>query len=247
MIRISKFIALCGVTSRRGAEALIKNASVTVNDELPEKIGLIIDPEVDVVKVDGVVIKPVEIKLYIVLNKPRKVMTTLQDPFKRKTIADYVKSMKYRVYPIGRLDYDTEGVLILTNDGELAFRLAHPRFGVKKIYEALVKGEFKREQSMLISRGIKLEDGKIGRAKVDILNFRKNSTLIRLTLTEGRKREVKQLCSGVGHPVKSLKRVEFAGITARGLNPGSWRKLTDGELTYLSQLVGLDKDRPDKL
>ena len=117
MIRISKFIALCGVTSRRGAEALIKNDSVTVNDELPEKIGLIIDPEVDVVKVDGVVIKPVEIKLYIVLNKPRKVMTTLQDPFKRKTIADYVKSMKYRVYPIGRLDYDTEGVLILTNDG----------------------------------------------------------------------------------------------------------------------------------
>ena len=242
MIRISKFIALCGVTSRRGAEALIKNASVTVNDELPEKIGLIIDPEVDVVKVDGVVIKPVEIKLYIVLNKPRKVMTTLQDPFKRKTIADYVKSMKYRVYPIGRLDYDTEGVLLLTNDGELAFRLAHPRYGVKKIYEALVKGEFKREQSMQISRGVKLEDGKIGRAKVDILNFRRNSTLIRLTLTEGRKREVKQLCSGVGHTVKSLKRVEFAGITVRGLKAGSWRKLTAGELTYLSELVGLNKD-----
>ena len=245
MIRISKFIALCGVSSRRGAETLIKNDSVTVNDKVPEKIGMIIDPEVDIVKVDGSVIKPVETKLYIVLNKPKKVMTTLHDPFKRKTIADYVKSIKHRVYPIGRLDYDTEGVLFLTNDGELAYRLAHPSYGVKKIYEAVVKGEFRREQSMQISRGVKLEDGKIGRAKVDILNFRKTTTYIRMTLTEGRKREVKQLCAGVGHPVKSLKRVEFAGITAKGLNAGTWRKLTAGELNHLRELVGINKDLPE--
>jgi pseudouridine synthase len=242
LIRISKFISLCGVTSRRGAEILIKNASVTVNDNVPDKLGMIIDPEVDVVKVDGTIIKPVETKLYILLNKPKKAMTTLHDPFKRRTIAHFIKNLKHRVYPVGRLDYDTEGVLLLTNDGELAYRLAHPRYGVKKIYEAVVAGEFKREQSMQISRGVKLEDGKIGRAKVDILGYRKNATAIRLTLVEGRKREVRQLCKGVGHPVKSLKRVEFGDISAKGVKPGSWRKLTEGELNHLREIVGLEID-----
>lgn len=239
MIRISKYLSLCGVTSRRGAEALIKEGRVTVNDQIPEKVGTIIEQDKDVVKVDGTIISPVKSKIYILLNKPKKVMTTLHDPFRRKTVADYIKNVNNRIYPVGRLDYDTEGVLLLTNDGELAYRLAHPRFRVKKIYEAVVQGEFRRDDSLQISRGIKLEDGNIGKAVVDILGYQQKTTRIRLTLTEGRKREVKQLCKGVGHPVKALRRAEFGGITAKGLMAGSWRKLTPGELNYLRELVGL--------
>lgn len=239
MVRISKFLSLCGVTSRRGAEALIKNGRVTVNDLIPEKIGTIVDETSDIVKVDGTVVSPVEEKLYILLNKPKKTMTTLHDPFKRRTVTNYLRGLKERVYPVGRLDFDTEGVLLLTNDGELAFRLAHPKFGVKKVYEALVTGEFKRESSLAVSRGVKLEDGHLGKAKVDILGYVRNETRLRLTLTEGHKREIRQLCKSVGHPVKALRRVEFAEITARGLRPGEWRKLTMGEVGHLRDLVSI--------
>jgi pseudouridine synthase len=227
------------VTSRRGGEALVKEGRVTVNDQIPEKVGTIIDENIDIVKVDGNVVTPVEEKLYIVLNKPRKAMTTLSDPFKRRTVANFVKSLKHRVYPVGRLDFDTEGVLLLTNDGELAYRLAHPKFGVKKVYEALVGGEFKRDSSLTISRGVKLEDGHVGKAKVDILGYVRNDTRLRITLTEGHKREVKQLCMAVGHPVKALRRVEFADITARNLRPGEWRKLSRGEIGHLRELTDL--------
>lgn len=230
---------MCGVTSRRGAEALIKEGRVSVNGKVPEKMGVIIEPDKDIVKVDGTTVTPVEEKTYIILNKPRRVMTTLHDPFRRKTVASYLKRIKHRVYPIGRLDYDTEGVLLLTNDGELAYRLAHPKFGVKKVYEAVVKGEFRREDSLKISHGITLEDGHLGKAKVDILGYSRQKTRLRLTLTEGHKREVKQLCKAVGHPVKTLRRIEFGDITARGLKPGTWRKLTGGELKHLKESVGL--------
>lgn len=212
---------------------------MTVNDQIPEKIGTVVDESKDVVKVDGTVVSPVEEKLYIILNKPRKTMTTLHDPFKRRTITNYIKGLNHRVYPVGRLDFDTEGVLLLTNDGELAYRLAHPKFGVKKVYEALVDGEFRRESSLAVSRGVKLEDGHLGKAKVDILGYIRNETRLRLTLTEGHKREVRQLCKAVGHPVKALRRVEFAEITARSLRPGEWRKLTKGEVGHLKELVGL--------
>lgn len=240
MVRISKFLSQCGVTSRRGAESLIKDGRVTVNNLVPEKVGTIIDETSDIVKVDGAVVTPAGEKVYIILNKPKKTLTSLHDPFKRRTVVKFLSSLKQRVYPIGRLDFDTEGVLLLTNDGELAYRLAHPKFGVKKIYEALVAGEFKRDSSLVISRGVKLEDGKIGKAVVDILSYtRNNMTRLRLTLTEGRKREVKQLCKAVGHPVKALRRVEFADITARNVKPGSWRRLTKGEISHLKEMVGL--------
>jgi pseudouridine synthase len=230
MSRICKFLSLCGVSSRRGGEALIKEGRVAVNGNTVEELGTVIDVDKDEVKVDGTTVKPVSDK---------RTMTTLHDPFRRRTVAHLIKNVKERVYPVGRLDYDTEGVLTLTNDGELAFRLAHPRYKVKKVYEAVVKGEFTKEDISAIAAGIKLEDGAIGRAEVSILSFVRQATRIRLTLTEGRKREVKQLCKAVRHPVKSLKRVEFAGINARGLAPGSWRMLTDNEVQDLKTLVGL--------
>jgi 23S rRNA pseudouridine2605 synthase len=240
LVRISKFLSQCGVTSRRGAEALIKDGRVTVNNQIPEKVGTIIDEATDVIRVDGVAVSPVNEKVYIILNKPKKTLTSLHDPFKRRTVTKFLRGLKHRVYPVGRLDYDTEGVLLLTNDGELAYRLAHPKYGVKKVYEALVTGEFKRDSSLVISRGVKLEDGKTGKAVVDILGYtRSKMTRIRLTLTEGRKREVKQLCKAVGHPVKALRRVEFADITARNVKPGAWRKLSVGEVNHLKEMVGL--------
>lgn len=239
MIRLSKFLSLCGVTSRRGTEALVAAGRVTLNDVTIAKVGVIVDEASDVVKVDGTVVTPVTQKVYIVLNKPQKVMTTLHDPFKRKTVRHLLKKLRHRVFPIGRLDFDTEGVLILCNDGDLAYRLAHPRYQIPKVYEARVAGHFNRTDGVRIQRGIKLEDGATGRARVDILGYGKRITRLRLTLTEGRKREVKQLCEVVGYPVRHLRRVEFAGVTAKGLKPGAWRHLTQAEVKRLKALVGL--------
>lgn len=239
VIRINKYLSLCGVTSRRGAEALIAEGRVVINESRLEKAGAVVDENTDIVKVDGVIVSPVDVKVYVLLNKPASVMTTLHDPFKRKTILNFLKKLPDRVYPVGRLDFDTEGVILLTNDGDLAYRLAHPRYQVPKVYEALVKGQFSRENAEKMLRGIKLEDGATGRARADILGFVKSMTRVRMTLTEGRKREVKQLCKAVGHPVEKLRRVEFAGITARNLNSGEWRYLTSSEISRLKSLTGL--------
>ncbi|MCX6835015.1 MAG: pseudouridine synthase [candidate division Zixibacteria bacterium] len=165
--------------------------------------------------------------------------TTIHDPFKRRTVVDCLKGLKQRVYPVGRLDYDAEGVLLLTNDGDLAYRLAHPRYQVTKIYEALVEGRFMKESAEKIKRGIKLEDGATGHARVSILSYSTDQTRLRLILTEGRKREVKQLCKLVGHPVKRLRRVEFAGIQLKQLKSGQFRQLTRSEIDRLHQMVGL--------
>jgi pseudouridine synthase len=219
---------------------MIEARRVSVNDKIVEKPGVVIDEAVDKVKVDGLEVAPVSEQVYVLLNKPSGVMSTLVDPFRRKTVVQLLKKLKHRVYPIGRLDYDTEGVLLLTNDGDLAFRLAHPKFEVSKVYEARVKGKFTREDGVTIQHGIKLDDGGTGQAIVHILGYGANSSRLRLILTEGRKREVKQLCKKVGHAVEHLARVEFAGITAKGVLSGQWRLLTETEVGRLRKLVGLE-------
>lgn len=239
LIRINKYLSLCGITSRRGADTLISEGKVTINDQTLEERGAVVDTDRDVVKVDGVEARPVDEKVYILLNKPAMTMTTLHDPFKRRTVVSCLKGLEHRVYPVGRLDYDAEGVLLLTNDGDLAYRLAHPRYQVTKIYEALVVGRFTQESVERIKRGIKLEDGATGHARVSILSYSTDQTRLRLILTEGRKREVKQLCKLVGHPVKWLRRVEFAGIQLKRLKPGQFRQLTRSEIDRLHQMVGL--------
>lgn len=218
---------------------MIAENRVTVNDTTVTKPGIVIDPDKDVVKVDGTAVEPVTEKVYVVMNKPRYVMTTLHDPFKRKTVVQYLKMLLHRVYPVGRLDYDTQGVLVLTNDGDLAYRLAHPKYEVKKIYEARVIGSFSAEAGEAIKKGVKLDDGYIGHASVDILQYGDHWSRIRVTMTEGRKREVKQLCKNVGYPVLRLTRVEFAGISAKGLALGKWRQLTKREVEQLKAMVGL--------
>ena len=239
MIRLNKYLSLCGVSSRRGAEALMAAGRVTVNGTTVQQPGTVIDETSDIVEVDGRKVSPVEKQVYVVLNKPPQVMTTLDDPFKRKTIVNYLNGLDTRVYPVGRLEYDTEGVLLLTNDGDLAFRLAHPKFQVEKVYEARVEGEFTEGDAERIAKGIELEDGAIGKARVRLLSYQGGISKIRLVLTEGRKREVKQLCKAVGHPVVKLRRRKFAAVTAQGLKLGKWRYLTDDEVQALKELVSL--------
>ena len=240
MIRLNKYLSICGVTSRRGADAMVAERRISINDKIVEKPGVMVEEAVDRVTVDGLDVAPVTEQVYVLLNKPPSVMSTLHDPFKRKTVVQLLKKLQHRVYPIGRLDYDTEGVLLLTNDGDLAYKLAHPKFEVPKVYEARVKGKFTREDGLLVQHGIKLDDGGIGRAMVHILGYGADSTRLRLILTEGRKREVKQLCKKVGHAVEHLVRVEFAGITTKGLTPGQWRLLSTAEVSRLRTLVGME-------
>ncbi len=236
-VRINKYLSLCGVTSRRGADTLITENRVTINDITVEKLGTTVDTSVDIVKVDGTVVELVETKVYVLFNKPKQVMTTLHDPFKRKTVLDFLKDLPVRVYPVGRLDYDTDGVLLLTNDGDLAYKLTHPKYQIEKIYDVKVMGEFTIAGSQAIAKGIKLEDGAIGKGKVEILSHTKNTSRLRMTLKEGRKREVKQLCKSVGHKVLNLSRSEFGGITTRGLKPGKWRYLKSTEIEELTKKV----------
>ncbi|MEW6411635.1 MAG: pseudouridine synthase [Candidatus Zixiibacteriota bacterium] len=239
MIRLNKYLSICGVTSRRGADSLIAEGRVSVNGAVVDKVGTIIDEAVDEVTVDGTSVNPVEELIYVVLNKPPNVMTTLADPFGRKTIVHFLEDLGARVYPVGRLDFDTEGVLLLTNDGDLAYRLAHPRYQVPKMYDVKVQGEFTESDAARIAGGIELEDGAVGRGQVKLVSHTGRISRIRIVLTEGRKREVKQLCKAVGHPVVKLRRTDFAGITVRGLKLGKWRKLTSEEISHLKKLVGL--------
>ncbi|UCD64656.1 MAG: rRNA pseudouridine synthase [Candidatus Zixiibacteriota bacterium] len=242
MIRLNKYLSQCGVTSRRGAEALITAGRVSVNGRRVDTVGTVIDEETDTVTVDGSVVTPAERKIYVVFNKPPGVITTLDDPFGRKSIANYLKDVPERVYPVGRLDLDTQGVLLLTNDGDLAYRLAHPKYQVEKVYDVRVAGLFTQAAADRIGSGISLEDGATGRATVRIVSSSDDASRLRMTLTEGRKREVKQLCRAVGHPVKQLRRVRFGGISARGLKLGKWRYLSDEEVSELRKLVKLDRD-----
>lgn len=239
MIRINKYLAQCGVASRRGADQFVAEGRVSVNGEVISDAGRSVDENVDTVCLDGAVVTPEEIKEYILMNKPVDVITTLDDPLERRTVKHLLKGLEVRVYPVGRLDRDTEGVLLLTNDGELAHRLTHPRYEVKKVYEAVVRGFFDQRQVQQIAEGIRLEDGAIGRGEVEILAQTKSASRIKLTLTEGRKREVRQMCGEVGNPVQTLMRLSFGGIVIDGLDTGKWRRLTPDEIRQLKDLVHL--------
>jgi 23S rRNA pseudouridine2605 synthase len=239
LVRLNKYLSICGVTSRRGADQLISQKRVTINNITADKPGIVIDETKDAIRVDGTEVTPVKANYYVLLNKPKMVITSLHDPFQRRTVAYFTSKVPSRVYPVGRLDYDTEGVLILTNDGDLAYRLAHPKYQIKKVYHAYVTGIFTLDEAKLIEKGIKLEDGHIGHGQVKILFNSMRSSKVQIILTEGHKREVKQLLKAVGHQVKDLYRVEFAGLKVEGLKLGKWRFLDYAEVRKLKDMVGL--------
>jgi 23S rRNA pseudouridine2605 synthase len=224
-VRLNAYLARAGVASRRGADELIRAGRVRVNGEEAGLATFIAAG--DRVEVDGRAVEP-EPLTYVLLHKPAGVVTTARDPQGRPTVVGLVGHER-RVIPIGRLDADTTGVLLLTNDGPLAHRLAHPRYQVDKVYEAEVEGDPSTEAIRRLAEGVELEDGRTAPAAVRRLGPGR----LELTLHEGRKRQVRRMCEAVGHPVRRLHRREYAGLTLEGLAPGEWRELTDDEVTRL--------------
>ncbi len=239
MMRINKYLARSGVASRRTADLMVAGGRVTVNGVVIDTPGHMVDETADEVRVDGKIVAPTDSYVYIVLNKPPGYITSLRDPHHRRTVRDLLTGVGARVYPVGRLDLDTEGVLLFTNDGELAHRLTHPRYGIKKVYRAQVKGEVDENDLAKFSRGIDLPDGNVGHAEATLEKTESGQSFLKIEMTEGRKREVKHLCSAVGHPVVFLRRTNFAGIGCDDLSVGKWRRLTDAEVASLRQKVGL--------
>lgn len=219
---------------------MVEAGRVAVNGQIITALGQMIDETVDHVTVDGQPVSPTPRYTYILLNKPGGYVTTRSDPHHKKTVMELLADLPARVNPVGRLDLDTTGVLLFTNDGELAHRLTHPRFNVTKVYRAVVTGEVSAGELLRLSQGVLLPDGSFGQAKGSVERKEEGKTVLSLELTEGRKREVKHLCKAVGHPVISLERRSFAGIEATGLAVGKWRYLTSAEIDRLRGLVGME-------
>lgn len=236
-MRLQKYLAQSGVASRRAAEGLIEAGRVTVNGARAA-LGATVTPGLDVVAVDGEIVARAATPIYLVLNKPRFTITTASDTHGRATVYECLEAVPGRVFAVGRLDFDVDGALLFTNDGELANRLAHPSYEVEKVYRVLVEGRLSEDAKAELERGVALEDGMTSPAKVELLARKRLTTLITLTLHEGRKREVKRMCTAVGHPVKRLTRLSIGGITAEGLQPGAWRYLTDDEIANLKRATG---------
>lgn len=239
MERLQKVLAQAGIGSRRKCEEIIKSGRVEVNGIKVTELGAKVSPQ-DAVTVDG---RPIlsERKVYLMFHKPKGVITSLSDPRGRKTISDYVKDLPERVYPVGRLDYDTEGLLLLTNDGEFANRMTHPRYGVPRTYLATVKGVPHGSLLERLARGIRLEDGVSAPAEVeyyDVAEDRKQA-VISITIREGRNRQVRRMFEAISHPVIRLRRTGFGPLTLQGLARGKFRPLTAEELEELNRLTKL--------
>jgi len=243
LVRLQKYLAECGIGSRRAIERFIQEGKISVNG-IPASMGQKIDPETDKIFLDN---KPISLKIpekvYILLNKPKGYVTTASDEFGRPTVIDLIKNLKTRVFPVGRLDLDVEGALLLTNDGELANKLLHPSNEVPKTYIAVVKGFITTVAIKKLEKGVMLEDGKTSPAQVKVLQQNLKSSTIQLTIHEGKKREVKRMCDAVGFPLTSLKRISFAGINLGNLHTGKWRYLTPAEIAHIRNLVQKQKNK----
>lgn len=244
MERLQKVIAHAGVASRRKAEELIKRGQVTVNGKIITELGVKVGPK-DIVEVNGIRIEQEE-PVYYLLYKPRGVISTVSDDKNRKTVLDFFPEINRRIYPVGRLDYDTSGLLLMTNDGEFANILMHPKFEIDKTYVAKVKGIPSREDLKKLQQGIRLEDGLTQPAKVKFLSGdrKKNTAIIEITIHEGRNRQVRRMFEHIGYPVMKLKREKFAFLTLHGLSAGEFRPLTPHEV---KRLVALAKGGPSNI
>ncbi len=228
-MRLNAYLARAGVASRRGAEELIRAGRVRVNGD-PAGLATIVRPR-DVVELDGRRLTP-EPLAYVILNKPAGVVTTARDPHRRRTVVGLVRHPR-RIVPVGRLDADTTGALLLTNDGDLAHRLAHPRYEVEKVYQAEVEGSPDEDALQRLRDGVELDDGRTAPARVRVLSRRGETSLLELAIHEGRKHQVKRMCAAVGHPVKQLHRSRYAGLDVDRLDRGDWRELTPEEVEAL--------------
>ncbi|MCX6561445.1 MAG: pseudouridine synthase [Candidatus Aminicenantes bacterium] len=239
ILRLNRYLSMQGVASRREADRLIGEGRVQINGRTVEDLGVKVDDEKDRITLNGRAVKPGRVLVYLALNKPAGYLVTRDDPEGRPTVMSLLPKMREAVFPIGRLDLDSEGLLLLTNDGDLAYRLTHPRFEIKKIYSVEVDGEMTDESAARLEKGIRLDGRRTAPGRVRVLRRNVRQSVVLVEIHEGRKREVRRMMETVGHRVRSLKRVEFAGLTLAALPRGQCRPLKRAEVRSLRSLVGL--------
>ncbi len=237
--RLQKYLASCGVDSRRACEKLIAQGRVQVNGQVVTIQGTKIDPAVDQVTVDGKKVTIEEKSIYVLLNKPVGYVSTVKDPQNRPTVIDLLQDVQERVFPVGRLDYETEGLLLLTNDGELSYRMTHPKFKVVKTYIATIQGCVSSEKLDQLRNGVMLEDGKTKPAKIKVIRQGKYRTTIEIKIFEGRNRQIRRMCKVIGHPVLELRRTSVDKLTLEGVATGEYRYLNQDEILQLRAKVQL--------
>ena len=233
-MRLQKYLAHAGVASRRASEELIKQGRVSVNGVVVTDMGSSVGED-DIVAFDSKVISSMvdSEKIYIILNKPVGYVSTAKDQFGRPTVVDLVRDIKSRLYPVGRLDYDTSGLIILTNDGEFTYRLTHPKHEIEKTYVAEVYGIPGEDEIQRFEKGLKIEDYITSPAKLSIVKIKGNNALLQVTIHEGKNRQVRKMCEAIGHKVLSLKRISIGPIALKDLPEGKWRRLTKEEIESL--------------
>jgi len=236
---LNKIIAMAGIASRRRADEFISQGLVTVNGHKQTELGARAVWGIDAIEVDGHPIPGPPRKIYVMLNKPFGYVSTLRDPEGRPIIRDVIKDIKERIYPVGRLDFDSQGLLILTNDGELSFRLMHPRFRIPRTYKVLVGGSLSDASVQKLKKGILLDDGLTNPAHVKIIDRQQARSVVRITIFEGRPREIRRMLEAVGHKTLKLIRIGYGTLTLGSLKVGKYRHLRSGEVKTLRSSVGL--------
>lgn len=232
--RLQKFMARCGVASRREAEIIILSGRVKVNKKTVTELGTKVDEDNDKVFLDGELIRPEKKLYYIMLNKPKGYVTTAKDEFGRKTVLELVNDLDVRLYPVGRLDYDSEGLLLLTNDGDFAYKMTHPTQHIPKKYHAIVDGVADLGHVIKLRSGVLIDGYQTKPAKVEIADTRERTTQLNITISEGKNRQIRRMCETVGLPVIKLKRVSIGNVQLGNLPKGKWRHLTEAEVNLLN-------------
>ncbi len=236
-MRINKFLRDCRLGSRRKCETLIEQREVSINGRVVEDLGTMVDPGHDEVCVGGEVVIPIEERTYIAAYKPRGVIVTASDPHGRKTVFDGITGLPEGLFSVGRLDMDSEGLLLLTNDGKLGFRLAHPRYEIERVYRVGVRGGMREDLIMKLRDGIRLEEGEAKPRRVRVVDRDDESTTLEITLAEGKKREIRRMVAACGFEVDRLKRISFGPVALGDLEPGKWRHMTRDEVRGLRRSV----------
>ena len=239
-LRLQKFIADCGITSRRKAEQMIVNGEVKVNGQVCRELGTKVNPDSDTVEIDGQVLNLLSVeKVYLLLNKPRGVVTTVSDPEGRPTVIDYCRGIDVRIFPVGRLDFHSEGLLIMTNDGEMANLIMHPRYEVTKVYEVKIFGAINEGILSKLRNGMQFPEGFVKPKSVRVVETLPNKTWIEFRLAEGKNREIRRLCEACDLTIDKLRRVAIEGLTIQNLAPGNFLMLTKKELL---KALGINED-----
>lgn len=236
MLRLQKYLADCGVASRRTSEKLISAGKVKVNGKTVREMGIIVDEDNDTVEYNGTVLKPVSKKIYIMLNKPVGFVTTVSDDKGRHTVLELVSDIQERIFPVGRLDYDTEGLLLLTNDGNLTYKLTHPKNDIPKTYVAEVTGNISMDTIIALRRGVVIDGYKTQPAQVEVVGATQFGTKLEITIHEGKNRQIRKMFEELGCTVKKLKRTKEGSLMLGHLPLGKWRKLTESEINMLKKI-----------